>query len=104
MNSKSKIIPVELNNGKIIHVEATDLGGGQDISVGSLLFEDAVDAIHEISKSILNKIELMKPKKAIVEFGLEVALESGKLTAVLVKGNSKASIKITFEWLDSSNV
>jgi len=38
-----------------------------------------------------------------VEFGLEVALESGQLTAVLVKGSAKANLKITLEWASNSS-
>jgi hypothetical protein len=42
-------------------------------------------------------LEKVKPKKASVEFGLEVAVESGKLTTLLVKGASTANLKITLE-------
>lgn len=38
-----------------------------------------------------------------MEFGLEVALESGQLTAVLVKGSAKANLKITLEWASNSS-
>jgi hypothetical protein len=43
-------------------------------------------------------LKKVKPKKASVEFGLEVAVESGKLTTLLVKGTGTANLKIALEW------
>ena len=40
----------------------------------------------------------VKPAKASVELGLEVGLEAGQLTALLVKGSGKANLKITLTW------
>ncbi len=43
-------------------------------------------------------IQKVKPKKATLKFGMEIAVESGALTAVIVKGSGKANLEITFEW------
>jgi hypothetical protein len=40
----------------------------------------------------------VKPKKATVKFGMELAIESGQLTAVIVKGSGKGNLEITLEW------
>ena len=40
----------------------------------------------------------MQPKKATVEFGVEVTVKSGKLTALIVEGEGKGNLKITLEW------
>jgi hypothetical protein len=45
----------------------------------------------------------LKPHKASVEFGLEVALEAGQLTALLVKGSGTSNLKITLEWSEASS-
>jgi hypothetical protein len=39
-----------------------------------------------------------RPKKATVKFGMEMAIEAGQLTAVIVKGSGKANLEITLEW------
>ena len=39
-----------------------------------------------------------KPKKASVEFGLEIAVEAGKLTALLMESSGTATLKIALEW------
>jgi Trypsin-co-occurring domain 1 len=40
----------------------------------------------------------IKPDKASVKFGLKVAVESGHLTAVVVKGSGEANLEVTLEW------
>jgi len=41
----------------------------------------------------------VKPDKAIVEFGVDVAVEGGGLTALLVKGKGTATLTVTLEWV-----
>lgn len=98
MENKSKIIEVKLPNGKSIYVEATPLGGEQDVSFKLPNFEEISDTIESVSRSLLSAIQKVSPQKASVEFGLEIGVESGQLTTLLVKGSGKSNIKITFEW------
>jgi hypothetical protein len=42
-------------------------------------------------------IQKVKPKKATVKFGMELAIESGQLTAAIVKGSGKTNLEITLE-------
>jgi hypothetical protein len=47
---------------------------------------------------IATPLQKVKPKKATVKFGMEMAIEAGQLTAVIVKGSGKANLEITLEW------
>jgi Trypsin-co-occurring domain 1 len=47
---------------------------------------------------IVGALEAAKPEKATVEFGIDVGVESGQLTSMLVKGTGTATIKVTLEW------
>ena len=47
---------------------------------------------------MLTTLQKVKPRAASVEFGLEIGIESGQLTALLVKGTGTANLKITLEW------
>lgn len=38
------------------------------------------------------------PDRATVEFGCQLGLESGKLTALIVKGSTSANLRVTLEW------
>jgi len=98
MEEKTRFIEVELENGKVAYVEATVISGVEAVAFETPSFKGVTDAIEEISKSIAGVLEKVKPRKASVEFGVEVGLESGKLTALLVKGTGTASMKITLEW------
>ena len=40
----------------------------------------------------------VKPKKASVEFGVEVGIESGALSALICKGTGTANLRVVLEW------
>lgn len=56
------------------------------------------EAIEEITDQLNATLSKVKPRKATIEFGLEVAVEAGGLTALIVKGSGTANVKITLEW------
>ena len=98
MPTRQELIPVRLANGTQIRVAATLLGGDEDVAIKPLSFDEIADTIEGIAGSLNAALQKVKPKKASVEFGLEVAVESGALTALLVKGTDMATLKITLEW------
>jgi hypothetical protein len=98
MENRTKIVAVQLAGGQEMHVEAVAMGGEQDVAIGFLSFADVTDAIEEVSKAIAGALERVAPRKATVEFGLQIAVEAGKLTALLAKGSTQASLKVTLEW------
>jgi hypothetical protein len=99
MDRKNKIIKTTLENGAVLYIEATPLGGEQLIGAGvPHAFKEVLDVIEGLSQSLLTSLEKVKPHKASVEFGLEIASESGSLTSLLVKGSGNANLKVTLEW------
>lgn len=100
MTTRQELIPVKLANGVEMRVAATVLGGEEDVALKLLSFDEITDALEGIAGSLNAALQKIKPKKASVEFGLEVAVESGKLTALLVKGSGTATLNITLEWGD----
>jgi Trypsin-co-occurring domain 1 len=101
MDSPTKIIPVELSDGTIIKVEATPIGE-QRVAFQSRPFQEVATAVKSITSEIaatLKEInQTVQPDKISVKLGLEVAIESGQLTALIVKGAGKANLEITMEW------
>jgi hypothetical protein len=55
-------------------------------------------AVEGLSQVVQEAISAVKPDEASVEFSLEIGIESGKLTALWVKGTGKANLKITLTW------
>jgi hypothetical protein len=97
MEAQNKVITVELSDGTNVKVEAT-LIGERKLSVPTRPFNEVTVAIESLTKEIAEVIHKVKPDKASVKFGIEIAMESGKLTPVLVKGTSTANLEITLEW------
>jgi hypothetical protein len=101
MDSPTKIIPVELSDGTVIKVEVTSIGE-QRVAFQTRPFREVTDAVKSIAGELaitLKEInQTVQPDKISVKLGLEVAVESGQLTALLVKGAGKANLEITMEW------
>lgn len=98
METETEIIRTELPNGARIYVRATVLGGKEYVAAGLPSFKGVIDALEGIAESAVVIWEKVKPSKACIEFGLEIALESGEITAMLVKGSGTADLRITLEW------
>jgi hypothetical protein len=103
VETRTEIIEAELANGSTLHIQATVLGGEEEVAFTLLSFKEVTDAIEGIGQSVLTTLQKVKPRKASVEFGVEVALESGQLTALLVKGTGTSNLKITLEWGELSS-
>jgi Trypsin-co-occurring domain 1 len=100
---KTEVIKAELANGAILHVQATVLSGEEEVAFTLPSFKEVTGAIEGIAESIVTTLQKVKPCKASVEFGLEVVLEAGQLTALLVKGSGTSNLKITLEWGELSS-
>jgi hypothetical protein len=96
-DDRIQTIPVELEDGTTILVEVTQTGR-QDIAHEANKFKAVTDALGGIVQAIAEPINRARPNKATVKFGMELAVEAGQLTAVLVKGTGKANLEISLEW------
>ncbi len=103
--SRSESVPVQLPNGAVVKFEVTTTGR-EDVGFDSKQFQPIAEAIlvprgytnEGVVQMIAAPIQKARPKKATVKFGMELAIESGQLTAVIVKGSGKANLEITLEW------
>ena len=95
--ARSETVPVQLPNGAIVKVEVTKMGR-EDVGFDTKQFQPVADAIEGVVQMIAAPIQKVRSKKATVKFGMELAIETGQLTAVIVKGSGKANLEITLEW------
>ena len=105
---RTEIINVELEDGISISIQATPIGGEELVGAQTIprTFKEVTDTVEGLAKAMLGTLKKVKPRTATVEFGVQIGVESGKLTALLVKGTGNANLKITLEWgevSDSSN-
>lgn len=93
-----RLVRVEVG-GRIIHVEARSADPEADVGIRDVLsFQGVVDSIEAIAASMTAALEKAKPDKATVEFGIDVGVEAGALTSLIVKGTGKATLTITLQW------
>jgi len=101
--SKVKTVPLMLPNGVEIRVQANAPDDEEaDVSYSdfteALRLDDLQGAIEGIAQMVKEAMDKIAPSKASVEFAIELSIESGKLTALWVKGAGKANLKIAMEW------
>jgi hypothetical protein len=101
MVTRKDIIPVRFADGTVIQIEATMLGGEEEVAAteGVFSFDNITKPIKKIACEIAEIIRDVQPSKATVSLGFEVATSEGQLTALLAKGNAKANLAITLEWV-----
>lgn len=89
---------VQLDDNSYIFIETASLGGEEEVSFNVPKLSEVQKQIESVSKMVLETIKKVSPQKAKVEFGVQIGVESGSLTTVLVKGTGNANLKITLEW------
>jgi hypothetical protein len=99
-SDRTSSVPVTLANGTTIKFQVSQTGiGRQDAaSPKALPFQQVTEALQEIVGNLKETLDKVKPDKAAVKFGVELAAEPGKLTALIVKGSGKGNLEITLEW------
>ena len=95
------LVEITLPNGQMMLASVTrrDPGGPQDVGFGHPKTFDAVtETLQGIGTAIIGALDNVKPSRASVEFGLELAVKGGKLVSVFVDADTKASLKVVLEW------
>jgi Trypsin-co-occurring domain 1 len=102
---QSRVVAVDLSNGRKLNIEVTDLAGSAPTdteqavaALPNIRFSDIVPTIEGLAAEMSGLLQRIGPTKAGVEFAVEIGLESGQLTALLVKGSGKANFKIMLNW------
>ena len=96
---ESVVVEVELpDDGGVLAIRATNLGGAQDVGFHDLKFADVTNTIEHVGKAVKNSISKAAPDRASVEFGVEVAVSAGKLVSILAEGKATATLTVRLEW------
>lgn len=98
MSNRIEILPIKLADNSIMHIETMSIGGEEDVSSDIMDISQFTSIIETFGMTLTETLKKVKPTKAQVEFGIEAVVESGKLSALLVKGHGKANLKITLIW------
>lgn len=100
MDERETIVPVELADGSVVRISATPLGGDEDVAdlPGALSFGEVSRTVEGMARELRACLDRVNPDKASIEFGIEVAVESGHLTALIAKGSAKGNLKVVLSW------
>lgn len=96
----SKPVQVELPTGEVIWARVT-VDGPQNVTSGGLQHLDVEDlrrTVRGVSATLREAVDDMVPDEVEVEFGLELALKSGKIISLLAEAGATASAKVTLTW------
>lgn len=98
----TRLLPVKLPNGSVVKMEVdvgeTDVAAPFEDFREAMALDALQDAIQGVAELVTNALKKVKPQKIAVEFAVELGYEAGKLTALILKGAMKGSLKITLEW------
>jgi methionine aminopeptidase len=99
-DERAEAVPVQLPNGAVVKIEIAKSSdtGKEDVAFEMFKFDQIAEILEGVTEAIKGAIEKVKPKKTAVKFGIEVGIESGKLTALIVKGTGKSNLEISMEW------
>lgn len=93
------LVKADLGDGCTVAVEVQNVDPEMPVGIGDTLSFDGVsNSIEAIAQHITGSLQRINPRRASVEFGVDVGVESGALTALLVKGTGTATLKVTLEW------
>lgn len=91
--------------GTIIQIEVTGpVEREKDVSALErvLPFDGIVDSVAAVASAMTEALRRAKPEEAEVQFGVDIGVESGKLTSLLVKGSGTATLTVRLLWKASS--
>ena len=90
---------IKLEDGSEILVEVMESG---ETAVSGVVDDLHIDQILRQVSSLAVKLraiaDTVRPDEATVEVGIGFAVESGALTAVIMKGSAEGNIKVSFTW------
>lgn len=89
------------DDGPVIQLELTGtVDGEEDVSALSeiLPFDSVVESVASVSQAMTDALRRAKPEEAELTFGLDVTLQAGTLTSVIVKGGGTSTFTIRLLW------
>jgi hypothetical protein len=100
-DERSGSVTAKLPNGALVRIAVPRPAiHGEEVTARDQVFDmdrvrGALEGVGELVTEALKKI---RPDKVSVEFGFSFEIQSGNLTAVFVKGDVNADLKISLEW------
>jgi Trypsin-co-occurring domain 1 len=97
------LFPLQVGDGAILYVSASRLNGrveSGEVEVSGRVptTRQVLGVISQFANELTEEFGKSGATRYTVEFGCEIAVETGQVFAVLGKANAKSSLKVTLEW------
>jgi hypothetical protein len=92
------VVPVELSDGWAILAEVRPGDREEEVAWHGLKLGELTSSVKGVVRDLMLPLSETKCDRITLEFGLDLALEEGKLTSLLVSGSASASVKVAIEW------
>jgi Trypsin-co-occurring domain 1 len=89
------------DDGPTIKLEVTgNVDSEEDVTALTKIvpFESVIESVASVSRAMTDALSRAKPEEAEVTFGLDVSLEAGSLTSMIVKGGGTSTFTIRLLW------
>lgn len=96
----SDVVEVTLPNGVQAYVTVNEVegSGATKTSAKEFNFDTVIEALKGFSDVVHKSFAAAAPTKTTLNIGIELAVKSGNLTALLVSGGAKGALDVTLEW------
>ena len=101
----SELVPVEFE-GCTLYVRAASIDGTdssllsdeRQIGVVDRTLDGVLKGVAGFAKRVVGTMQATDASRVTLEFGCEIAVESGTFVAVIGKNTAKSTLKISLEW------
>jgi Trypsin-co-occurring domain 1 len=103
------LVPLEVDGGKLYvaaHLVNPDDWGTtaeeQEIAARPAKIDQMLHGLTGFAKQVVDGLRTTGATKMTVQFGCEIALESGSFVAVIGKASGKSTLSVSLEWSSPS--
>lgn len=95
---RTSVIELQLSNGAKVLAEVRTGDREEEVAWRALKLGEITGSIKGLVEDLTKPLSAAKCDKLILEFGLDLAVDQGTLTSLLVNASATASIKVSMEW------
>jgi hypothetical protein len=88
---------VYLTVSRSVH-ELAGPGQESEIAAHEPRLEQVLDGLAEFGKEVIARLRTTEATKVTVEYGCDIALESGTFFALIGKASARSTLKVGLEW------
>jgi hypothetical protein len=94
----NEVLVATLPSGALLLIEGSGLGGSEQVAAKLPSLSDVLPVIREFSDQLGATLMASGAKSVTAEFGVSLALESGRFVAMIAKGSASVNLKVSMSF------